>query len=279
MRKKCLTSNGVSPGGTATTSSTLTFLSTDHLDTPVLATTAAAGVRWSGGFTPFGGDYAGAQAAGVFLRLPGQWEDVVWRKAGGSGFAYNVQRWYQAGLGRYSRPDPLRQPYASEAYAYADGNPITMSDPLGLFVGSVFGPGPEDIAPPGLSPCQVPPQLQCCLEQIFGESVGGISVFANSLMSKLHNNYYTTRRNTIYLPGNCSRFFNDEWLVLHEYYHVVDQWNTSRLTVRLYLLEAAIQKMMGKDPHKDNRYEKEADAFANNHDQLLRRCLQQGGLP
>ena len=37
---------------------------------------------WQGGFEPFEQDYNGAQAAGVFLRFPGQWDDAAWSEAG-----------------------------------------------------------------------------------------------------------------------------------------------------------------------------------------------------
>src|SRR5690606_17136847 len=61
----------------------LLWLTTDHLGTPILATNDAGAVRWSGGFEPFGADHQegtffSASIAGVFLRLPGQWEDPVW---------------------------------------------------------------------------------------------------------------------------------------------------------------------------------------------------------
>jgi YD repeat-containing protein len=56
----------------------VTYLTTDHLGTPVLATDAAGLTVWQGGFEPFGADWNGAQEAGVFLRFPGQWEDRAW---------------------------------------------------------------------------------------------------------------------------------------------------------------------------------------------------------
>ena len=86
----------------------LTYLTTDHLGTPALATDAAGVVLWSGGFEPFGEDWNGAGSAGVFLRFPGQWDDAAWVEAGlGAEVYYNLYRWYEPQIGRYTKVDPL----------------------------------------------------------------------------------------------------------------------------------------------------------------------------
>jgi RHS repeat-associated protein len=128
----------------------LSYLSVDHLGTPILETTSGGASLWGGGFEPFGKDWNGAQAAGEFLRFPGQWDDAAWEGGVGSGLYYNVNRWYESLTGNYSRPDPLRvasgrRPAPSKAlgderfgvYAYVDGNPMFFRDPLGLikFIG------------------------------------------------------------------------------------------------------------------------------------------------
>jgi RHS repeat-associated protein len=115
---------------------TLTYLTTDHLGTPALATNSAGTTVWQGGFEPFGADWNGAQEAGVFLRFPGQWEDRTWEHGElASGLYYNVNRWYEPGTGRYTRPDPLRfrEGTAPEHryYAYTTSNPLFYTDPLG----------------------------------------------------------------------------------------------------------------------------------------------------
>lgn len=66
----------------------------------------------------------------------------------------------------------------------------------------------------------------------------------------------------IFLPGTCADFYGNPWLVLHEYYYVVDQWHTGRMTLGGYLTEGAGQWLGGNDPHGDNRFENEADFFA-----------------
>lgn len=62
----------------------------------------------------------------------------------------------------------------------------------------------------------------------------------------------TTLKNTIYLPSHVSPqdFFNNSELMIHEYYHVVNQWNNGRMNVFNYLLS----------PHK---WEAEAINYAN----------------
>ncbi|MGB6337539.1 MAG: RHS repeat-associated core domain-containing protein, partial [Thermoanaerobaculia bacterium] len=147
-------------GGEVSETTNLTFLTTDHLGTPVLTTKAGGNSAWGGGFEPFGTDYSGAQQAGVFLRFPGQWENEVWEGASdGDSLYYNVHRWYEHGTGRYSRPDPLGVSRAQRSspnekartstdvnlYSYVLQNPIVNRDPRGLAV-TTIGCGASDDA-------------------------------------------------------------------------------------------------------------------------------------
>jgi RHS repeat-associated protein len=126
-----------------------TYLSTDHLGTPLLATADTGTVVWEGGFEPFGRDYqqgtiAGASERGLFLRLPGQWDDGTWDEAASGAEVYhNVHRFLAPGIGRYTRPDPIRQVaelYAGPTlyllpgspYLYVAANPVRFIDPRGL---------------------------------------------------------------------------------------------------------------------------------------------------
>ena len=132
------------PSGAPTTTTALTWLTTDHLDTPVLATDAAGSTVWQGGFEPFGADWNAARSAGIFLRLPGQWDDATWDNAKlPSGLSFNANRWYSPATGRYTSPDPVQVAAVGgisnlSRYLYADGDPIDASDPLGLY--TVIGP-------------------------------------------------------------------------------------------------------------------------------------------
>jgi RHS repeat-associated protein len=53
---------------------------------------------------------------------------------------YQFHRWYSPGVGRYTRPDPLKITgganlwlYDPNTYLYAWANPIVVTDPLGLY--------------------------------------------------------------------------------------------------------------------------------------------------
>ncbi|NJL26877.1 MAG: hypothetical protein HC897_02835 [Thermoanaerobaculia bacterium] len=124
----------------------LRFFSTDHLGTLILESSVAGKLRWGGGFEPFGGDFSGAQQAGIFLRFPGQWHDDAWASSGLQSLSYyNVRRWYHPAIGSYSQPDPARLASQSDTafspdgvqpsqsfYGYALQNPVLYIDPLGL---------------------------------------------------------------------------------------------------------------------------------------------------
>jgi len=115
------------------------YLTTDHLGTPLLVSDENGDIVWSGGFEPFGHDFAEASSGSalandLFLRFPGQWETELWADAslGTGGLYYNVHRWYQPGVGRYTRPDPTPVPLYVNRYAYVESDPINWTDSLGL---------------------------------------------------------------------------------------------------------------------------------------------------
>ncbi len=129
----------------------LTYLTTDHLGTPILASDASAGLVWGGGFEPFGRDQTSpsAQQQGVFLRGPGQWEDAAWTATTGAGVSYNLNRWYEASTGKYSQPDPLAKVKpAPFIYSYANSNTLRFTDPKRLDTAG----------------CTVPPSVQPIIE-------------------------------------------------------------------------------------------------------------------
>jgi hypothetical protein len=61
------------------------------------------------------------------------------------------------------------------------------------------------------------------------------------------------------LRGSAKDFWNDPELILHEYFHVIRQWQPRHLTVWRYLIESA------RNGYWNNCYEIEARAFATRH--------------
>ena len=86
--------------------SSLTVLTTGELGTPAIVTDSSGNSGWEGGFEPFGcnrqeGTASDSLLQGVFLRLPGQWDNATW--AGptlGMDLYYNVHRSYELQTGR-----------------------------------------------------------------------------------------------------------------------------------------------------------------------------------
>lgn len=83
---------------------------------------------------------------------------------------YNLHRWYEPGAGRYTRPDPITSQNtvggisATSIYVYVGAQPLTSSDPLGLF--QVFGSRPfrgkVESAMARLDQDLAKPEAECC---------------------------------------------------------------------------------------------------------------------
>jgi hypothetical protein len=117
----------------------------------------------------------------------------------------------------------------------------------------------------------VPEPVRRALEQLLGESIAPVRVIEYSPLARLHGRALaTTRKERIYLRGSAASFFTDPWLMLHEYCHVIRQWQPGTLTVARYLLECL------RRGYWNNRFEVEARAFADLHGARLAALL---GLP
>jgi hypothetical protein len=102
------------------------------------------------------------------------------------------------------------------------------------------------------------------LNVIFGEDVSGVRIVERSFYARCHGPICaTTRPGKILLCGTAQDFFADPELVLHEYFHVVRQWQTGELTRRGYLVECARRGYVA------NRFEIAAREFAARE---LQRC-------
>jgi hypothetical protein len=113
-----------------------------------------------------------------------------------------------------------------------------------------------------------PPPVRAALEQLFGESIGHVRVIEHSWRVRLHGRALaTTRPERIYLRGTAAQFFADPHLMLHEYWHVLGQWQRGSLTVPRYLAECL------RRGYWNNRFEVEARAFAERHAAALRALI------
>ena len=120
----------------------------------------------------------------------------------------------------------------------------------------------------------VPPAVRSALERLLGEPVGHVRVIEHSWYARLHGRALaTTRRGRIYLRGDAARFFADPRLLLHEYWHVIGQWQRGTLTVPRYLLECL------RRGYWNNRFEIEAREFAQAHARSLGALLGQAPAP
>ncbi len=120
----------------------------------------------------------------------------------------------------------------------------------------------------------LPATVSASLEALFETPVHHVQVFEHSLFVRLHGRAIaTTRRRRIYLRGSAVEFFDNPWLMLHEYWHVIKQWEPRTLTIRSYAAECM------RRGYWNNRFEVEARAFADAHVHRLRRMLIPAALP
>jgi len=114
----------------------------------------------------------------------------------------------------------------------------------------------------------MPDSMLEALRELLGKVVDDVLVIERSWYARLHGPVRaTTRRNRILLRGTRADFFADPELVLHEYFHVVRQWNRGRLSVAGYLRESL------RNGYWLNRYERQARRFATRRLPALRTRL------
>src|SRR6202047_5633284 len=105
---------------------------------------------------------------------------------------------------------------------------------------------------------EVPAPVRQALERVLGARIAHVQVSEHSWFVRLHGRALaTTRPQRIYLRGSAAEFFANPWLMLHEYCHVIRQWQPGTLTAARYLLECL------RRGYWNNRFEVEARAFAD----------------
>jgi RHS repeat-associated protein len=96
----------------------------DHLGVPLALSAGDGTVLASAAPVPFNGTGAAGPLAAI--GYPGQWAML-----GVDALMHNGAREYAPGLGRYLSPDPLDLAGGLNGYAYAENNPVALSDPTG----------------------------------------------------------------------------------------------------------------------------------------------------
>jgi hypothetical protein len=113
----------------------------------------------------------------------------------------------------------------------------------------------------------MPVALRELLLEMFGPGMEEVRLIEYSWINALHGwPLAVTRRQRIYLRYGVAEFFADTELVVHEYHHVMKQWNTGRLTVFRYLRESL------RHGYWNNPFEVEAREVASRHRNTIPRA-------
>ncbi len=114
----------------------------------------------------------------------------------------------------------------------------------------------------------LPAADRAALEALFGDPADDIEIVERSWYARLHfGARATTRRNRILLAGSAAEFLADRELMLHEYFHVLRQWNRGRMTLWGYVREWL------RNGYWRNRYERQARRFVALRREAFERLL------
>jgi hypothetical protein len=114
----------------------------------------------------------------------------------------------------------------------------------------------------------VPESIRLALARFFGDGIRNVEVVEHSWLARLHwDATATTRRRRVYLRGSAEDFFKDPALMMHEYCHVMNQWEPGHLTIWRYILEWL------RHGYWNNRFEIEARQFTTDNVQSFRKML------
>lgn len=119
---------------------------------------------------------------------------------------------------------------------------------------------------------RLPAAVRSAVHEVFGRDAAEVELIERSWLVRWHPRALaTTRPNRIYLRGTIAEFACDPELVLHEYFHVLNQWAPRRLTRLRYVMEWL------RRGYFNNRFEVEARAFETMNQRRFRVLLARSG--
>jgi RHS repeat-associated protein len=158
----------------------ITYVHTDHLGRPELVTDENQAVVWQAYNRAFGRSVAQDSIGGLNIGFPGQHYDHE------TGLWYNGFRDYDANLGRYLQPDPIGISGGMNLYAYADGNPVSFFDSLGLLSICIDGKEIKDFT-------RYPAYIEIAANYIRqSDSLENAAFMANNIYSRMNDEYQRT---------------------------------------------------------------------------------------
>lgn len=101
------------------------FASGTHMNGSACASPSCP-VDWPAARTTVDGDRTGTPASVAWFG------NILTQKTDGSGLQYMRNRYYDPRTGRFTQPDPIGLAGGLNLYGYANGDPVTYSDPFGL---------------------------------------------------------------------------------------------------------------------------------------------------
>lgn len=105
---------------------------------------------------------------------------------------------------------------------------------------------------------RLPEALRSALVELMGDDAQRVELIERSWHVRWHPRAIaTTRPNRIYLRDSIEEFARDAELVLHEYFHVLEQWRPGRLTRFSYVWEWL------RRGYRNNCFEVEAREFVD----------------
>jgi RHS repeat-associated protein len=107
---------------------------------------------------------------------PGWFGSLIEGQRDASGLIYQRNRYLDPATGRFTQEDPIGFAGGLNLYAYADGDPVTFSDPFGLCPNRVAG---------GFG------SLQCAIEDIIGAVRAGPGLILDAIRTSPHKSFVT----------------------------------------------------------------------------------------